>query len=427
MEKINDEIRGKGNFKKAINGAKIILQNNIPLSFSLTLTKKNIGDIEPLARLAAELGINGMGVGRLVPVGMGEQMKDLILNPKETKDWYLECEKINQRFKNDSINFNVGYHCSDGMYQAIRPGINNPQTSHGCSTPFDVFTLLPNGDVVPCRRLPIVVGNIKEKSFLELHYSSNKIWNLKNWENRSEECKTCNSKDECRGGGMCIAYGYFGTPYAPDPDCEIAFGDELSEKKYKKNPDSEKITYFKHYINNLRFDLKPMSSNETNRTIRTVKIDKLDKVKDDEIDILVFDFEEQDLNSRTGQKINFFLKGLESRNIKFDLGNALPNCIFDMYSLKEFNFKTPNKCFDCPSLFHLENNKRIVFCNERKGPDLKFMNNKKQIWEYHELLKDYDKPKYFEKCKNCVHKVRGTCFYINNCRLQPTTKEKKLV
>ncbi|MBU0471712.1 MAG: radical SAM protein, partial [Nanoarchaeota archaeon] len=302
MEVINDEIRGKGNFKKAINGAKIIIQNKIPLSFSLTLTRKNLEDIEPLARLAASLGVGGLGVGRIVPIGTGEKMKELMLTPKETKEWYLEAERINQRLRNDGINFKVDYHCSDGMYQSLRPGANNPQTNHGCSTPFDVFTLLPNGDVVPCRRLPIVVGNIKEKSFLEIHYSSNKIWNLKNFANKADECKNCESLKDCKGGGMCIAYGYFGTPYAPDPDCWKAFGDNLSGKKYPENPDSEKITYFKRYINNLRFDLEPITKEQLNRKIRKIKIDKLDKVKDNEVDVLFFDFEEKDLNVETGKK-----------------------------------------------------------------------------------------------------------------------------
>jgi len=425
MKKVNDEIRGKGNFQKAINGAKIIIQNRVPLSFSLTLTKKNIQEVESLARLAANIGVSGLGVGRIVPIGMGAQMKDLILSPKETKEWYLEAERINERLKKDGINFRVDYHCSDGMYQSLRPGANNPQTNHACSTPFDVFTLLPNGDVVPCRRLPIVVGNIREKSFLEIYYSSNKIWNLKNWENRAEECKTCDSLKECKGGGMCIAYGYFGTPFAPDPDCWKAFGDNLSTKKFSKNPDSKKITYFKRYINNLRFDLEPVDEKSLKRNVRKIKISKLDKVKDNEVDILVFDFEEQDLNPETGEKILLFLKNLGGKKLKFEIGQAVPPCIFDMDTVKEFNFKTPNKCFDCPSLFHLENNKRIVFCNGRKGPDLKFMNNKEQIFEYMNLLKDYDKPELFNKCENCVHRVRGTCFYIKNCTLKPEEVLKK--
>ncbi|MBC8500786.1 MAG: radical SAM protein [Nanoarchaeota archaeon] len=417
MEKINDEIRGKGNFQKAINGAKIIIQNGIPLSFSLTLTKKNTNDVESLARLAASIGVGGLGVGRIVPIGMGAQMKELMLTPKETREWYLECERINERLRKDGLNFRVDYHCSDGMYQSIRPDANNPQTNHACSTPFDVFTLLPNGDVVPCRRLPIVVGNFREKSFLEIHYSSNKIWNLKNWENRAEECKTCNSLRDCKGGGMCIAYGYFGTPYAPDPDCWKAFGEHLSTKKYS-NPNSNKVTYFKRYINNLRFDLEPVSKEQINRKIRRVKIDKLDKVKDNEVDILIFYFEEQDLNTETGAKILSFLKDLKKRGVKFEIGHTLPPCVSDTQTLKDFRLKTPTNCYDCPSLFHLESNKRIVFCNDRKGPDLKFMNNRDQIWEYKELLKDYDEPNFFKQCKTCVYRIRGTCYYLKNCRLK---------
>jgi len=425
MEEINNQIRGKGNFEKAINGAKMIIKNGVPLSFSLTLTKKNKQDVESLARLAAEIGVRGMGVGRIVPIGMGAQMKELMLTPQETKEWFLECEGINERFRRDNINFRVDFHCSDGMYQALRPGANSPQTIHGCSTPFDVFTLLPNGDVVPCRRLPIVVGNIKKQSFMEIHYSSNKIWNLKNWENRADVCKTCDSLNQCRGGGMCIAYGYFGTPYAPDPDCWKAFPDGFSKKEYQEEPDSDKITYFKRYINNLRFDLNPILEEEKKKKIRKIKIDKIGKVKDSEIDVLVFDLEEKDLNVDSGNKIIKFLHGLEERKVNFRIGQKLPPCIFDVQSIKEFKFKMPNNCYECSNMFHLEN-KRIIFCNDRKGPDLKFMNSAEQIGEYVNLLKDYDEPAYFKKCQTCVHKIRGTCFYLKNCRLKPKEPKEDL-
>ncbi len=426
MEEINDDIRGEGTFNKAIEGAKVILKHGIPLSFSLTLTRKNLDQVEPLARKAASIGVGGLGVGRIVPIGLGEQMKELMLTPKETKEWFEECERINSRLRNDGFNFKVDFHCSDGIYQSIRPGSNDPQTSHGCSTPYDVFTLLPNGDVVPCRRLPMVIGNIRNKSFLEMYYSSNEVWNLKNWNNRSEECRLCEDKLNCRGGGMCIAYGYFGTPYAPDPDCWKVFGDELpKDRKYPKDPDADKITYFKRYINNLRFDLDSVPEKDLKKKIRKVRIDKIGKVKADEVDVIYFELEEKDLVPATGKKIMEFLDSLEKKGVNFKIGQALPPCIFEKGQV--LKHKTPRNCFECPSLFHLEG-KRIVFCNGRKGPDLKFMDNKEQIAEYKMLLKDYETPKLFNRCENCRHRLRGTCFYIKNCNLKaPENEGLKLI
>ena len=421
MEKVNDEIRGKGNFKKAINGAKVIIRHGIPLSFSLTLTKKNVKEVEPLARLAASIGVSGMGVGRIVPIGMGKNMKELMLSPQETKEWFEECDRINQRLKEDGIRFGVDFHCSDGIYRDIRPGAQDAQTGHGCSAPFDVFTLLPNGDVVPCRRLPIVVGNIREKSFLEIHYSNNDIWNLKNWDNKSDICKNCETAQQCRGGGKCIAYGWFGTPYAPDPDCWKVFGKDLSEKKFEKNPNSDTITYFSRYINNLRLDLPRLSAEDKKKKVRRVKLDKLNKFKKGESDVVYFEFEEKDLNEETGKKVLDFI---EKNNVR--VGHHLPPCIFDFKTLRTINTPTPNNCLECPSLFEIKD-KKIVFCNGRVGPDFKFMDSKEQIQEYFMLLKDYDKPELFKKCHNCSYYRRGTCAYIKNCRLKPERKELKKV
>ncbi|MBU1849542.1 MAG: radical SAM protein [Nanoarchaeota archaeon] len=420
MEKVNDEIRGKGNFKKAVEGAKIILKNGMPLSFSLTLTKKNIGEVEPLARFAATLGIGGLGTGRIVPIGGGSQMKDLTLTPEETREWYLEVEKINERLRRDKINFQVDYHCSDSLYNTIRPDAarTNPQTGHGCSTPFDVFTLMPNGDVFPCRRLPILIGNVKETTFVEMYYASNKMWQLKNWNNSADECQNCNYLKICRGSGKCIAFGYFGTPHAPDPGCWYLFNG-FPKKKYPKEKDEDKITYFQRYIKNLRFDLEPLDLKETKRKMRIINLNKLDKVKENEIDLISFEFEEKDLNINTGERISRFLEQLEEKKISFQIAKPLPPCIFDLKTQKQFGkYNLPKNCLKCPSLFRLEG-KRIILCDGRKGPDYKYMNNQEQIWEFFEMMKEYDEPTFFNKCKTCIHKMRGTCYFIHNCTLKP--------
>ena len=42
-----------------------------------------------------------------------------------------------------------------------------------------VIIVMPNGDVLPCRRLPIVVGNLMEQTLFEIYYSSELLWRLR--------------------------------------------------------------------------------------------------------------------------------------------------------------------------------------------------------------------------------------------------------
>ena len=89
MEKKNDEIRGKGTFRKIIKAAKLLVKNKINTGISITITKQNLKDIPFLIKLAEKLKVNGLGLRRFIPIGRGEEMKKIILSPQETRNIYL--------------------------------------------------------------------------------------------------------------------------------------------------------------------------------------------------------------------------------------------------------------------------------------------------------------------------------------------------
>lgn len=406
-EKINDSIRGKGNFKKALRGTKILLKHKIPLVYSMTVTRKNVNEIGPLARIAAKLGINGMGIGRLVPLGRGEEYKDLMLTPLEVRKLYRDLEKINDRLKKDNYNFKVDLHCSDSLYCTVNPDFR----THGCSTPYDVFTLLPNGDLIPCRRLPIKIGNVLEKSFLELHYSSNKLWQIRNQENINDLCKKCNYFNICRGAGKCLAYGYFGTPFAPDPGCwHLA---NFLNKKFDEK-DSNKVAYNEKYIDNCPNPLDKVKLEELKKEKQVIKIKDLDYIKKLKSNLIIFNLNKEDLNYEVGNKIINFLTNLKQANVNFKVAKPLPPCLFGLkYATIAKKFGIPISCKDCLDLFKVKNNK-IVLCDGKEGPYLKYMNSREQIHEYFELIseeKPREEKKPLERCKECIYNLRGMCAF----------------
>lgn len=402
-EEVNDQIRGAGNFKKAIRGAKILIKHNMPVSFSLTAHKENVNEIPKLARIAAQLGVSGLGVGRLVPLGRGEELKSIMLMPLEVKKLYYDIERLNKGLRSEGYRFRVGLHCSDSLWCTENPDYKH----HGCSTPYDVFTVLPNGDFVPCRRLPIKVGNVLEESFFELHYSSNRLWQIRNQENINDLCKNCTYFNICRGAGKCLAYAYFGTPFAPDPGCWHLFK-QLPEDKKFKDKDSEKVSLVSKYLDNLPSASDKINLDEINKERQVIEIKDLNSTELNS-GLIAFNLRESDLNKQTGDKIIDFLTKLKQKNTNFKITRPLPPCIFGLgYSMVAKKFSIPTSCKDCFDLFKVKDG-RIILCNGKKGPDLKYMNSREQIYEYFEGLDKQVQKKELERCKNCIYKLRRTC------------------
>ena len=228
LEKNNDKIRGNGNFKKAVKGMKRLVEERIPVGISMTVHKGNVNDIEGLISFCRDIGVKSLGVSRLVPIGRGKDLR--ILDPLETKEFYKKLINLKDIWKERGVYIHT--HCSDPLWFIEDPG----HQTHGCSVGYDSFSILPNGDVVPCRRLPIKVGNVLENTLFDIWYNSKILWDLRNREMINETCKKCELFEKCYGGAKCIANGYFGSPFAPDPQCW---------KMFKKLPNPTRLARIK--------------------------------------------------------------------------------------------------------------------------------------------------------------------------------------
>ncbi len=226
LEKNNDRIRGRGNFKKAIEGIKILVENHVPVGVSVTIYKENFRDIPELIEVCKKLGVRSIGIGRLVTLGRGKSLA--MLDPLELRDFYRQLMKMKIKEKEIFI----GTHCSDSLWFIE----DSDHQTHGCSAGYDSFSIFPNGDVAPCRRLPIKVGNVLENTLLDIWYDSKILWDLRNRGMINETCKNCELFKKCSGGAKCIANGYFGSPFSIDPQCW---------KMFKKLPNPTRLARIK--------------------------------------------------------------------------------------------------------------------------------------------------------------------------------------
>jgi radical SAM protein with 4Fe4S-binding SPASM domain len=206
---VNDSIRGKGSFIKAIRSLKILKKAGLNISISFTASKMNIEEIPYLIKIALNLGIKNLSVRRLVPIGRGKDIRKMLLTPEEIKRLYLYSAYANQK---TGLKMDLG--CESGILAQIPFFFPNR-----CSAGYLSFSILPNGDIFPCRRLPLYAGNLLKESFNNIYYDSKIFKQLRNINNINSSCKNCPYFSECGGGAKCINYGYFQNPFSPDPQC----------------------------------------------------------------------------------------------------------------------------------------------------------------------------------------------------------------
>lgn len=206
MEETNDSIRGKGIFKKVVSSAVLLKKENIKTNFSLTVTKRNLKDIAEVISLSKKIGIS-VSVRRCIAQGRGKAEE--LLSKNEVKEmYYLLMEKKVFFWKK------ILFGCESGI---LAQDFYNYYPEK-CSAGHLSLTILPNGDVYPCRRLPIFCGSLLEQSFDDLYYNSAVLKKIRN-QKANDGCSDCFFYDRCGGGAKCITYGITGDLLCPDPDC----------------------------------------------------------------------------------------------------------------------------------------------------------------------------------------------------------------
>jgi len=210
----NDDIRGEGSFEKIVNTIKLLKKYNIPTRVSLTLTRKNLSEIERLAAYLKESGASFFGMRRFVPIGRGEQLKQEMLSPLELREYYRKRTELKKKL-DEPNKFMITYGCEDG----ILCGNSKKHSFHCGIVRGHHLNIISNGDILACRRLPFRVGNALKEDLLNIHFTSDKLYEYRNLDNAHPLCKKCSHFKHCLGGAKCITSAYFGTPFAPDPQC----------------------------------------------------------------------------------------------------------------------------------------------------------------------------------------------------------------
>jgi radical SAM protein with 4Fe4S-binding SPASM domain len=217
---IHDRIRGPGSFALAAAGARALLQAGVRVNFNTTLSTVNADYFPELADLAAALGVPELGFSRLVPSGRGKLMLNKMLTTGQVRALYQRLRSL----KVPGLDIGTGDPVAAQMDGA---GPEDPGSIPlgGCAAAVSGLTLLPDGTVLPCRRLNIPLGNVRQDPLREIWAASPVLEALRDRRRYQGKCGECRRWAQCRGC-RAIAYAYsqgLGRPdfLAPDPQCFI--------------------------------------------------------------------------------------------------------------------------------------------------------------------------------------------------------------
>jgi radical SAM protein with 4Fe4S-binding SPASM domain len=215
-EDTHDSIRGRGSFQKAVNGLKCLIKAGVPSLISFTANRENFREFESVAKLGKKLGVSRVWADRMIPYGCGKDMGDTTLTPDETMEFFRIMAKSGRKSF-----LSMGSHTEIQMCRALQ-FLAGGGTPYSCSAGDTLVTIMHNGEFLPCRRMPIPVGNLKQQSFEDLYYNNEMMKTLRDRNRVSKGCENCRFQPACRGGLRCLSYAVNGDPFTADPGCPLA-------------------------------------------------------------------------------------------------------------------------------------------------------------------------------------------------------------
>lgn len=224
----NDAIRGPGALEKTAVALKNLVRKRIPTFISFTAHQNNYMEFEDVARFGLDLGVTRIWSDRLIPWGKGAAMEKLILSPHQTQKFF----EIMHTAHGESLRSFCKTQIA--MHRALQFLVSGG-TPYQCGAGHTLITIQPNGDLYPCRRMPIRIGNLLKDPLLELYCQDNLLRRLRDPSRISKGCEGCFFCKKCRGGLKCLSYAVRGDPFTADPGCWLATKSQDAESEQLLN------------------------------------------------------------------------------------------------------------------------------------------------------------------------------------------------
>ena len=218
MRETHDKIRKPGSFDTTVEKIDVLKRNGIRVAVMTTVSGTNINEIPDIIDMVVEKGVDVFAFGRYCPTSAE---KSTHISPVEYRDFLERIWEKFTEYKDEGTIFNLKDHLwtlflyEKGLFKIDAD--TDPDTIYdGCHCGDCHLTILPDGNVMACRRFDSVVGNVFKNDIYDIWRGAG-MDEYRHHE-RFEKCSRCELLRFCRGC-PAVAYGYHGSFYAPDPQC----------------------------------------------------------------------------------------------------------------------------------------------------------------------------------------------------------------
>ncbi len=223
-EQSHDSFRGMpGAYSRAMDGIEELKRAEIPFQINTTVTKRNLNEIEPIAKLAVKIKAQALHIFLLVPTGRGKDLADEEISAVEYEKvlgWFYE---FGQQYP-IQVKATCAPHYYRIVYQrggnltASHPGEGLSAYSRGCLGGIGFCFVSYRGDVCPCGYLPLVAENIRNQRLSQIWNESPLFFDLRQPDQLKGKCGRCDYRWIC-GGCRARAYHLSGDYLAEEPLC----------------------------------------------------------------------------------------------------------------------------------------------------------------------------------------------------------------
>lgn len=255
--KVHDAFRRvKGSFGWTLRICEYARECHLPIQINSTITRHNLGELEPLAKLVEKLGVALWSIFFLVPVGRGKVEDEV--TPLEYERVLNSLYELSMRVPfgiktTEAPHFRrVAIERSQGIRRDGRPAgpipvgragearqVPFPWTGGGSmEVALDGIGRAPRGvndgngfvfidhlgEVYPSGFLPLSAGNVKRASLVRLYRDHSIFRELRDPEMFKGKCGRCEYKALC-GGSRARAYAITGDYLESDPYCVYVPGE----------------------------------------------------------------------------------------------------------------------------------------------------------------------------------------------------------
>jgi len=214
LQEHNDYIRGEGHFNRIFDFLDLLTELDIYSMVMLTLTRLNMGEVLDLAQLLRDR-VDLFTFNRLAMVGEGAALASAPIDEFPVfLEQYMEAAKTNACMSLKDNFFNLLRHKQTQPYVGGCAG-------YGCGAAFNFVSLLPDGEVHACRKLPSHIGNMFESSLNDIYHAEP----ARRYRAGSAACSKCAIRPVC-GGCLAVNYGFGNDIFNDlDPYCFMENGE----------------------------------------------------------------------------------------------------------------------------------------------------------------------------------------------------------